>query len=63
MPDLQKPLSGTGSSKAIVTEKGSTQAPYEAAPCELSDTDDEDFDLELQYTCMPIASLNDALLK
>ena len=63
MPDLPKLLPGTGSCKTMVAEKESTQAQYEEAPCELSDTDDEDFDLELQYTCMPIASLNDALPK
>ena len=53
MPDLQKLLLGTGFCKSMVAEKESTQAQYEEAPCELSDTHDEDFDLELQY--MPVA--------
>ena len=47
----------------MVADEESTQAQYEEARCELSDTHDEDFDFELQYTCMSIASLNDALPK
>ena len=43
MPDLQKLLPGTGSCKTTVAEKESTQAQYEEAPCELSDTQDEPF--------------------
>ena len=59
MPDQQKLHPGTDSCKPMVADKESTQAQYEEAPCELSDTHDEDFDSELQY--MSVASLNDAL--
>ena len=61
MPDQQKPLWGTGSCKTMVAEKESTQAHDEEAPCELSDTHDKDFDLELQY--MSVAIMNGALSK
>ena len=61
MPGRQKLLWGTGSCKTTVAGKESTQAQYEDAPCEISDTHNEDFDLELQY--MSVATPNDALPK
>ena len=59
MPDQRKLHLGTSSCKTTVAEKESTQAQYEEVPCELSDTDDEDFDLELQF--MSVAIMNGAL--
>ena len=55
MPDQQKILLGTGSCKTTMAEKESTQAQHEEAPCDLSDSHNEDFDLELQYmsVCNP----------
>ena len=47
MPDQQKRLLGTDSCKFTVAEKESTQAQYEDVPCDLSDADDEEFDLDL----------------
>lgn len=47
MPDQQKRLFGTGCCKFTMATKESTQARYEDVPCDLSDADNEEFDLDL----------------
>ena len=61
MPNLQKLLPRTGCHEFVVTNQESTQEQHQEGPCELSDTYDEYFVIELQY--MSIASLNDAIPK
>ena len=48
MPDLQKLLPKTSCHDLVVTGEVS-QAQYEEAPCQLSDTHDEDIDIEPPY--------------
>ena len=61
MPDLQKLLPKTSCHYLVVTGEVSTQTQYEEAPCQLSDTQDEDFDIEpSQFSFInPIAALPD----
>ena len=52
MLDLQELPPKTSCHDSVVTGELSVHAQYQQAPCELSDTHDEDFDIEHTCTCL-----------